>query len=107
MNTPDPQPAERCATGPITLTFRIKIYKSREVLCFDGKRHVVGIECLRDSDEPIDIGPLDSHHGLHAGNIKEITKLWTERRALLSAAVALADAQFADMLSEHNIVSPK
>jgi hypothetical protein len=89
---------------PISLTFRITFYKSRDLLCHDGKHHTVGIKCPKSCHDPMEIAPLDGAHGLTIDNMGERVKAWVERRALLSVALALADAQFAEMLPDHNVV---
>jgi hypothetical protein len=86
----------------IELTFKIKFYKTRDVMYpQDEKDHPVGIECIGQYDPPLSLAPIDSRHRVTSKNAKSKIQEWLTNRALLSTALALADAEFAANLPKH------
>ena len=86
----------------VTLMFRIKFHKNETVTAPDGP-HALTIKCIKPNflNYPIvDIGPLEEpghHHGSDHG--KTMLAEASENRALLAAALALFDAEFAKVLT--------
>lgn len=80
----------------VELNVQIIFYKQREIIS-DNKPHMVALRCVPEMPEPITLKPLDSYHGMNAGNRESMIKKWAETRAAIAVALALADAQFLEL----------
>ncbi len=94
---------EEYAPEYVSLTFHIKFLKNEVVTAPDGSLHPLTIKCLKPNFTgypPVTIGPL-GQPGQHRHDKFEDHKIAeaSEGRALLGAAIALFDAQLANILA--------
>lgn len=86
-----------CKSGDrITLNFAVTFGKSQLVhYPHDGKLHEFNFVCIIPNDgEMLEVEAPDALVSLEGGPTREFKK-WLDHRALISAALSLADAEFA------------
>ncbi len=95
----------------VTLHFQVSFLKSQIVVAPDGTAHPLTIKCIKPNATlheypPVEIGPLGKpDHSANTDDTCDPDDKYTmlaeasRRRALLGAAVALFDAELAEMLA--------